>query len=188
MKNSLPGASNYLLAMLLLTSSHFSFFLFGCSDNDDVAKNQIDKLDFQIVFLNENQNESVVFAEGFDVGIAVKIINNSQTEIQWRYDYTCMMFQTEDFLVVYKKIKSNGLNANYSQVGRPYETNVECYTFNLPPQAILPGKSILINLPWSTNPANKPLASGKYYSTAKFSVEIDNNTKDWDLRNDFEIK
>jgi hypothetical protein len=174
--------------MLWLSCSLFNFFLFGCNDSDNVIDSQIDKLDFQIVFLDENKNENVVFAEDFDVRIAVKIINNSQTETEWRYDYTCMMLQTQDFLVVYKKNETNETSADYSQVGRPYETPLNCYTFNLPPQGILPGQSILINLPWSTNPSNKSLASGKYYSTAKFSLEINNNTKNWDLRNDFEIK
>jgi hypothetical protein len=187
MKIPFPAPFNHSLAILLVTSLLVATFLYGC-DEDDATHKQIDKLDFQIVFLDENQNADVVFADSFDVRIGLKIENNSAAEIQWRYDYTCGLFQNEDFLIVYKKNESIKAGSSNLPLGKPYESPVNCYTINLPPQSIFPGENILINLPWSTNPINKPLGPGMYYSSARFSLEIENNRKIWDLRNDFEIK
>lgn len=158
----------------------------GCQNDTGTIDDQIDKIDFKIVILGEDQNESTVFAAGTDINVALKLINSSGKEFEWKYDYTCQLFQTENFLLVYKRNEGE-TNDDYIPIGAPYQSPINCQTINLPPQNVPPGETILIKLPWSTNPDNQPLSTGKYYIISNFALKINDQSRNWDLRTDFEM-
>lgn len=160
--------------------------LLGC-ENSDLAQ-QIDKIDFQIAILGEDQHEANVFGSDEDIRLALRLINNSEDAIEWHHDYICQMYQTQFFLSVFKLNESDETSESYLPIGTPYQSPVNCYTINFPHILIQPGESILLNLPWSNNPKNQPLSAGKYYTIANFGLNIGGKTKNWELRNDFEIR
>lgn len=161
--------------------------LIGC-ENANLIEDQIDKIDFKIVIFDENQKEGNAFEAGTDVRVALRIINSSGEDIQWDYDYSCLLLNTDDFLHVFKISGDNATAGAYTPIGTPYEPPVYCYAINLPPQNIVPGESVLMNIPWSTNPDNQLLSAGKYYTAASFQLTFNNQTRTWNLRTDFEVR
>jgi hypothetical protein len=128
-----------------------------------------------------------IFEPGTDIKVALRVINNSDQQLEWHYDYTGHLFQTVDFLLVYRQSQENETSANYLPVGTPYVSPVNCLAINYPPQSIPPGETFIINLLWSSNPENKPLLTGKYYTASNFELKIHGQIGEWDLKTDFEI-
>jgi hypothetical protein len=186
MKISLLKASIIYCTIVTFIITFFTSLL-GC-EYSNLTDSPLDKVSFEIVTLDKNREEADVFDAGEDIGIGLKIINRSEKTVEWRFDYTCHLFQNKDFLLVYRLNDGNETNAGYFPIGTPYEPPINCYTMNLSPELVSPGEKVLINLPWSSNANNRPLTAGQYYITATVELTIDEQTKAWDLRNGFEMK
>jgi hypothetical protein len=171
--------------MFTLLISFLTFF--GCEDSDTV-NNQIEEIDFQIVFMDKDLKEATLFAAGDDVHVVLKIINNSTKALDWRKDYTCHFFQSPDFLLVSKRNDGSEAMGDYVVVGTPYRRPFNCPAINLPPDIISTGEKILIGFPWSTNLENQSLGPGSYNATADFEVNLNGMKKTFSLRNNFIIK
>ena len=160
--------------------------IFACTDDRNTTDGQIQEIAFEIVILDEHQQEGTVFEPGTDINIALKLVNRSGKEFEWKYDYECDLVQTENFLLVY------GLNEGESKddfmpLGSPYQWPIYCLMLNIPSRNLPPGETILIKAPWSHNPDNHPLAAGKYYVIANFALNVDRQSMTWNLRTDFEM-
>lgn len=164
--------------MILLASG-----LTGCTDNDDFISNQIE---FKVL-TKENGTEKVAFDEGEDVAFAVIIVNRSDRSFEWRYDYTCGLLQSDDFLLVRRKLTTGNPNETGPPVGQPFQTPVYCPAISLPPQMIVPGETILVEMPWSANPDNPELLPGKYYTEFVIGLTISSEQRSWHLRTEFQI-
>jgi hypothetical protein len=158
----------------------------GCENDADTLADQVQQLGFEILVLGEDQQPGTVFAPGTDIHIALKLINNSGKPFQWKYEYDCHLFQTEDFLLVYRRSEGE-THGDYFPIGTPYQPPIYCLMINLPPYDLPPGETMLVNLPWSTNPDNHPLSTGKYYVVARVELNINGHLNTWDLRTDFEM-
>ncbi len=169
----------------VLTVFLFSLFLLSCS-NDSLNEDQINEIDFSLILLDENQTEARVFEKGTDVTFAVKLVNNSEKDIEWYYSDGCGLFNSEEFLRVY--MKNHETNSAYVPIGRPYQWPTYCYAINLPPQIITTKETRVVGAAWSHNPDNQPLGTGDYYVNADFSVTIEGKTRSWNLRTEFEMK
>ena len=177
---------NFSLFTLLIAISLLGLGL-GCQDNEAefAFSDQVNQLEFKILTLDEEEVKRSTFSHGVDVNIAVQLTNTSSREFVWNYDYTCHLFQTEEFLVVYKNNESD----ETSVAGTPYQSPINCPAINLPSQKILPGGSILlIKLPWSSNPNNQLLSVGKYSIKANIDLKVKGHHRTFQVSTDFEIK
>jgi len=164
----------------------------GC-EKEDVS--QLDQIDFKIVTMDENNTETSVFEVGEDIVLAFKAINNSgeALELKLKSDYlSCKVFQNKtDFLFVNKKSDTHNVNSSFVPVGKPFLNPINCATINLPYYAqIFPkGETILESAFWSSNPENKELEAGKYFTVFAFTLlDIEGHSRTWNLRADFVIK
>ncbi len=173
--------------LLTVVIIFISVIFLGCQKDNVVARAKLNELDFELVILNEQDIEATSFEHGTDIKLALKLINNSNQDLEWNYDYSCQLLQSEDFLLVYQFIQDDESNAYYLPVGKPYLSPINCQTINLPPQRIPPGENLIIKLSWSDNPENEPLKKGKYYTVSNFEFKSNGEKKEWDLRTDFEI-
>ena len=175
-------------ALLLL----FALIGAGC-EKEDVS--QLDKIDFKIVAMDKNKTETSVFEVGEDLVLAFKAINNSgkNLELKLKSNYlSCKVFQNEkDFLSVNKKSGNYNVDSSFVPIGKPFLNPINCETINLPyyVQIFSKGETILENAFWSSNPDNKKLEPGKYFTVFSFILlDIEGHSKTWNLRADFEIK
>uniref|UniRef100_UPI003217BE1C hypothetical protein n=1 Tax=uncultured Draconibacterium sp. TaxID=1573823 RepID=UPI003217BE1C len=163
----------------------------GC-EKDETS--QLDMIDFKIITMHENNIQTNVFEFGEDVVLAFEAINNSgeEIEIKLRSDYlACKLFQNEkDFMFVNKKSNNYDVDSSYTPIGKPYLTPVNCQTINLPyyTQIFPKGETILDSASWSSDPNNKKLAPGKYFTSFALTLNIEGHSKTWNLKADFEIK
>jgi hypothetical protein len=178
--SALCRESPVLLVVLLIS-------LAAC-ENSGLVDASVHHINFEIVTLDKKQEENVSFDAGEDIGIGLKIINASDDAIEWSYDYTCMLFQNSDFLIVHKRNDGIETQSSFLSLGTPYEPPIYCLAIIFPPEIISRGEKLLINLPWSTNRHNQPLSEGQYVITAKFEINIKDQRKALDLRHDFEMK
>lgn len=180
--------------MILLTIISTLIILSGCQDIDDSTGSQFDQIDFKIVTMDENETEAIDFEVGEDMVLAFKAINNSGKvlELKLKSDYlTCKVFQNEkDFLFVNKKSDNYDVDSSFVPIGKPYLNPINCETINLPYYAqIFPkGETILESAFWSSNPDNKKLAPGKYFTEFSLTLDVEGHSKTWNLRADFEVK
>ncbi|MDP3641753.1 MAG: hypothetical protein Q8S54_01040 [Bacteroidota bacterium] len=164
----------------------------GC-EKQDVS--QLDQIDFKIVAMDKNKTETSAFEVGEDVALSFKAINNSgkALELKLKSDYlACKVYQNEkDFLFVNKKSDNYNFDSSFVPVGKPLLNPINCETINLPyyAQNFPKGETILESTFWSSNPDNKKLEPGKYFTVFTFTLlDIEGHSKTWNLRTDFEIK
>jgi len=164
----------------------------GC-EKENIS--QLDPIDFKIVTMDENNTETSVFEVGADMVLAFKAINNygEALELKLKSDYlSCKVFQNEtDFLFVNKKSDTYNANSSFVPVGKPFLNPINCATINLPyyTQIFPKGETILESALWSSNPENKELEPGKYFTVFTFTLlDIEGHSRTWNLRDDFEIK
>jgi hypothetical protein len=153
----------------------------GCQDS---PARKLDLTIFELVTLDENENESDVIRAGEDVYFGLKLVNAGEDAIEWRYAYLCRMFQSEEFLVVYQQTK---IASSDSAIGTPYQRPIYCFLFNIPGTLLPPGEKLIINLPWSNDSGNKPLSTGRYYTKARFELTKQGESKTWDLMHFFKV-
>ncbi|MCC5928562.1 MAG: hypothetical protein JJU28_04880 [Cyclobacteriaceae bacterium] len=155
---------------------------FGCGEEDSF---NISKIDFEILTMH-NDIEKVIFESGTDIVFALKIYNNSGSDFEWHNDYSCMVLNQENFLLIKMKIITEDDNIIVNPVGLPYKPTINCPTINLPSKVIAPGESvILIGVPWSNNPENAYLLPGTYFTEFTIVLPINEKSESWDLRADF---
>ena len=164
----------------------------GC-EKENIS--QLDQVDFKIVTKDANNTETSVFEIGEDVVLAFETINNSgkDLELNLKSNYlSCKVFQNEtDFLFVNKKSDNYNVDSSFVPVGKPFLNPINCETINLPyySQIFPKGETILESAFWSSNPENKELKAGKYFTVFTFTLlDIEGHSKTWNLRADFEIK
>ena len=163
----------------------------GCEKED---ASQLDQIDFKIVAMDKNKTETSVFESGEDIALSFKAINNSgkALELKLKSNYlACKEFQNDkDFLFVNKKSDNYNVNSSFFPIGKPYLNTINCETINLPYYAqIFPrGETILDSTFWSSNPDNKKLALGKYFTAFTLTLDVEGQSKTWNLRADFEVK
>lgn len=154
----------------------------GCGEDDRFT---INKIDFEILTM-EDDIEKGSFDSGTDIVFALRIYNNSGSNFEWHNDYSCMVFNQENFLLVKKKIISEDDKIIVNPVGLPYQPPINCPTINLPSKVIAPGESVnLIRVPWSNNPENADLLPGTYFTEFTIVLPINEKSESWDLRTDF---
>ncbi|MFV0592703.1 MAG: hypothetical protein ACK5M7_15055 [Draconibacterium sp.] len=181
-----------LLTTFLLLLPLFVVLLGAGCEKDDTS--QLDMIDFKIITMNENNIQTNVFEFGEDVVLAFEAINNSgeRIEMQLKSDYfACKLFQNDNnFLFVNKKSSNYEVDSSFSPIGKPYLNPVNCQTINLPyyTQIFPKGETILDSASWSSNPNNKNLALGTYFTVFALTVNIEGHSKTWNLRSDFEVK
>lgn len=173
----------------------FLLFAFGLSScKKSLNENVLDQIDFRIIATDENKSEKIAFASGEDVGLSFIAINNSgnKLELKLKSDYlVCKIYQNEtDFFLVKKKSENFDKDSSYSLVGKPYFNTINCQTINLPHyfQIFPEGETVLESDLWSSNPENGKLASGKYFTVFVLTLEVEGQSKTWNLRTDFEVK
>jgi len=156
---------------------------------------QLDQIDFKIVTMDENKTEKGVLEAGRDFILAFEVINNSEKdlELKLKSNYlSCKVFQNEkDFLFVNKKSDNYNADLSFVPIGKPLLNPINCETINLPyyTQIFPKGKTILDSGFWSSNPDNKKLEPGKYFSVFAFTLlDTEGHSTTWNLRADFEIK
>lgn len=163
----------------------------GC-EKEDVS--QLNQIDFKIVTMDKNNTETSVFEVGDDVVLVFKAINNSgeALELKLKSDYlACKVFQNEkDFLFVNRKSDNYSVQSSLVPIGKPSLNPINCEAINLPYYAqIFPkGETILESAFWSSNPDNKELTQGKYFTAFALTLDTEGHSKTWNLRADFEIK
>lgn len=145
-----------------------------------------DKIGFDLLVLDETGTDGSAFTEGTDIRIALIFINESLKTIKWDQEDECRVLNSKDFLLVSQLDEANVNLGSYFPVGTPYKSPVHCTATDDPP-VYISGSSKVMEIPWSGNPDNKPLAPGRYYTTARFNLEIDGEQQTWDLRRDFDI-
>ncbi len=167
----------------------------GCKKDADSIINQLDQLDFKIVTMDENNTGTNVLEVGEDMVLAFKVINNSGKDLglKLKSNYlSCKVFQNEkNFLFVNKKSDNYNVDSSFVPIGKPFLNPINCETINLPyyAQVFPKGETILESAFWSSNPDNKKLESGKYFSEFTFILlDIEGHSKTWNLRTDFEVK
>jgi hypothetical protein len=178
-RESITWAMSALIQLL-------SAIILGCADDGNATDGQIRDIAFEIVILDEHQQEGTVFEPGTDVNIALKFINRSGKEFEWKYEYECQLVQTKNFLLVYGRNEGE-IKDDYMLVGSPYQWPIYCLMLNVPSRNLPPGETMLIKAPWSRNPDNHPLAAGKYYVVANFALNVDRQSMTWNLKTDFEM-
>lgn len=163
----------------------------GC-EKEDIS--QLDLIDFRIVTMEENNIQTDVFEAGKDVVLAFNAINSSGKilELKLKSDYlACKVFQNEkDFLFVNKKSDNYDVDSSFVPIGKPRLNAINCQTIHLPyyTQIFPQGETVLDSATWSSNPDNTELAPGKYFTAFVLTLDVDGNSKTWNLRTDFEIK
>lgn len=166
----------------------------GCKKDEDSVVNQLDQLDFNIVTMDNNNTETNVFEVGEDIVLAFKAINNSgkDLELKLKSNYlTCKVFQNEkDFLFVNKKSDNYNVDLSFVPIGKPILNPINCLGINLPyyAQTFKNGETILESAFWNSNPDNKKLDTGKYFTTFSLTLDVEKFSKTWNLRCDFEVK
>jgi hypothetical protein len=170
----------------------FALMVAGCEKENS---SQMDQIDFKIVTIDENNTKTSVFEVGEDVVLAFEAINHLEKdlELKLKSNYlSCKVFQNEtDFLFVNKKSDSDNINPSFVPVGKPMLNPINCETINLPYYAqIFPkGETVLESAYWRSNPENKELEPGKYFTVFTFTLlDIEGHSRTWNLRADFEIK
>ena len=158
----------------------------GCQDDEDAIGDQVRQIAFEIAVLGEDQREGTVFEPGTDVSFALKLINHSAKPFEWRYEYDCDLYQSANFLQVYKRNEGE-TSSDWIPLGTPYPGPVYCLMINMPPWDLPAGETMLGKVPWSSNPDNRPLSVGKYYVTAQVELNVDGQLRTWNLRADFEM-
>ena len=148
--------------------------------------NQPEKIDFDLLVLDQRDTDGSAFPEGTDVKIALKFISQENKYVEWHKDNECRLFTNKDFLLVLKLDESNAIPNSYFPVGTPYQNPTPCTTNDVRPSYLF-GSSVIMALPWSGNPDNTPLTPGRYFAIANFELEIEGEVKRWELRRDFEI-
>ena len=187
MKHRSDLVANTSTHKYMLLMVWFIPLVFSCQEDNSFNK-EAEQLNFEILTLDENHNEKGAFASGTDVVFVLKLTNNSDKAFEWEYDYTCQLFQADEFLVVYKKNQDGESAGTHFPIGTPYQWPVNCQAINLPSQKILSGdKVVLIKLPWSSNPDNQNLSPGDYYIQANIGININGHDKNWDLVTDFVV-
>lgn len=179
--------TNKLGMQLQITLIFILLNITGCEKNSDFPHSKLNQVEFELVVLDDQDIEVASIEQGKDLKFALKLINNSDQDLDWYYDYTCQILQSNDFLLVHQLTQSGESNSNYIPVGTPYLKPINCQTINLPAERIAPGESYIIKLMWSDNPENEPLNKGKHYVSANFSLTTGEERKQWLLRSDFEI-
>ena len=156
---------------------------------------QLDQIDFKIATMDDYKVEKSVFELGEDIVLAFEAINNSEKdlELKLKSNYlSCKVFQNEnDFLFVNKKSDNYNVDLSFVPIGKPFLNPINCETINLPyyTQIFPIGKTILESTFWNSNPENKELKPSKYFTVFTFTLlDIEGNSKTWNLRADFEIK
>lgn len=164
----------------------------GC-EKENIS--QLDQIDFKIVTMDKNKAEKNIFEVGEDVVLVFEAINNSEKdlELKLKSDYlSCKVFQNEkDFLFVNKKSDNYNVDSSFVPIGKPILNPINCETINLPYYAqIFPiGETFLENAFWSSNPDNKKLEHGKYFTVFAFTlIDVEGHSSTWNLRADFEVK
>ncbi len=78
---------------LLLTVAiiFISVIFSGCEKNNVEASAKFNEIDFELVILNEQDIEAASFEHGTDIKLALKLINNSNQDLEWNYDYSCQL-------------------------------------------------------------------------------------------------
>lgn len=156
---------------------------------DDLGNDQFDRIDFNILTLDEEQIERNIFSTGSEIIIALKLTNNSNKIFEWKSDYTCQLFQAGEFLVVYKRNNSDETAETYFLVGVPYQSPINCQAINLPPQKIpVGGNLFIVKLPWSSNPGNQTLSTGEYFVKANIDININGRSESLNLATEFKVK
>jgi hypothetical protein len=183
MKTTLLKLSAFVLLFAIMGA--------GC-EKEDVS--QLDQIDFKIVTMDENNAETNVFEVGDDMILAFIAINNSgkDLELKLKSDFLpCKVFQNEkDFLFVNKQSDNYSINSSFVPVGKPLFNPVNCLAIKLPyyAQTFKNGETILESAFWNSNPDNKELEAGKYFTAFSLTLGIEGQSKTWHLRTDFEIK
>ena len=162
---------------------------FGCDDSQDEIQTQLDSVKFDIVVLDDEGNEGMIFDAGTDVTLALKLTNQSNEDFLWDLLNNCELMLLEDFYTLYKIDNNEEQNGDrIVTIGKPYVVPDGCLSINLPPVKYSPGTTIFLEIPWSNN-SNTPLGRGKYFSTLTHIQRIDNDRSIFlDLRVDFEIQ
>lgn len=145
-----------------------------------------EKVGFDLLVLDQSGTDGSAFTEGTDIRIALIFINESLRTIKWDKDDECRVINSKDFLLVYQLDETNVNTGSYFPVGTPYQSPVYCTAIDSPP-IYISGSSKVMELSWSSNPDNKPLGPGRYYTIARFNLEVDGEQKTYDLRRDFDI-
>jgi hypothetical protein len=164
---------------------YFLILIAGCEH--DVDRPQIDEIEFALIVLDEAESEAVSFDAGTDIRIGLKLLNNSNKDLEWAYEYMCILLNSENFLLVSRRDVAGETDSGYVPIGTPYLAPVNCLAINYPSQRLPPGESIIIEVPWSNNTDNKPLPAGSYYVRSNFGLEINDHARSWLLSVDFEI-
>ena len=156
---------------------------------------QLNQIDFKIVATDKNKTETNNFEVGEDIALSFKAINNSGKvlELKLKSDYlTCKLFQNEkDFLFVNKKSDNYNVDSSFVPIGKPYLNPINCEAINLVyyVQSFQKDETSLERAFWSSSPDNKKLEPGKYFTVFTFTLlDIEGNSKTWNLRDDFEVK
>lgn len=167
------------------------FILSGCQEKEDLIVTQMDQIDFRLVTMDENETEAIEFEVDENFILALKVINNSGKELDLKSDsLVCNLLQNEDFLFVKKKSENYNVDSSFKSIGRPYSFPTYCLTINLPynNQIIRNGETILVGASWHNNPYNDDLPPGKYFTEFILTLSIEDHSKTWKLRADFEVK
>ena len=105
------------------------------------------------------------------------------------YSLSCKLLQDTNFLFLNKKSITYINDSTFSPVGRPFQYPVNCLSISLPyyNKNIPIGETNIVGASWKSNPENKDLMPGQYFSEYILIFEAEVESKIWHLRTDFEI-
>jgi hypothetical protein len=179
---------NKLLVIAIISGLNF---LTGCKDDGGSEELHVDQIDFKIVTMDKNENESINFETGEEFIMALKLINNSGMELNLdSYSLSCKLLQDTNFLFLNKKSITYINDSTFSPVGRPFQYPVNCLSISLPYYNLnIPtGETYVVGASWKSNPENEDLIPGQYFTEYILNFETEVESKIWHLRTDFEIK
>jgi hypothetical protein len=159
----------------------------NCSNEQDI--NTINTLDARLVAFDEAGVESTLFEANTNIRFALNLINDSNKQIEAGsyYDY-CAIYSVEEFLLVYKWIKNDNGEDVWAPIGKAYVPPIACPTINIPVVIAAHGEATVCGMEWDTNPNNLPIGPGKYYTALTYTLELGDQSKQLNLRLDFEVQ
>ena len=142
----------------------------------------------RLVAYDEGGTDRTKFEANTNIAFCLTLYNKSDQGIDaGSYFEFCDVYQKEDFLLIYKLVRDNNGKQNWMPYGKPYKEPIACPTINV--RVIVPagGETKVHGGAWNNVPDNLPFTAGKYYTAFSFDLAVDGQSRNHDLKLEFEV-
>jgi hypothetical protein len=157
----------------------------NCDDGQQVRP--IDSLGARLVAYDEDGTERTTFEANTNIAFILSFNNNSDHAIEaGSYFEFCDVYEKADFLLIYKWVREDNGQEKWRPYGKPYQS-IYCPTAGA--MVIVPafGETKVHGGIWNNVRNNPPLTAGKYYTAFSFNLELDGESRQHDLKLEFEV-